>query len=238
MMGRTYNDDYMRGTDLITKDIVFNNDCIRDIVPPGCSYLDFLNNKKNTVHTKEFPYTYREKKGEGKKLKEITEFYEVRFSVLFAERFKDWKLNYLDRRVHDAICNLYDQGYRYITKHEVASFLYPKAIIDNTLLEKVNNSIWVLATTWICADLTEEAKKYGYKYFNINSMLIHAEIVSYKLLTAEQKKEANMPHFAHTPEEVVCLVAKPPLLWLWERKKQVQSIPRSLFLDRDYIYKL
>lgn len=233
-MGRTYNDDYMRGTDLIEKNIVFNNDCIRDIVPPGCSYLDYINNRKNTVQTKEFPYSYYGKKGEGKKLKKITEYYTVDFSMLFAEKYKDWKFNYLDRRVHDAICNLYAQGYRYITKYEVATFLYPKKIFSKELIDRINNSIWVLITTWISADLTKEAKKYGYKYFEVNSMLIHAEIIKYELLTDEQKEEANLPHYPHTPEEVICLVAKPPLLRLWECKKQVQSIPRSLFNNRDY----
>jgi len=228
-----HKEKYMRSEAKITKEIFSGN------WVPNIFESDYKEIPKKDRHTNIVPVYYdnREKVGEGKRLKTVTREYELRYSVLmnkYCEKFDDLHLSALDRRVHDIICNLYEEGYRNITIMDIFKYLYPLKNYNQRFIVEIYESVQHLTLTWVRLDITEEAKAYGYnlKSYVEESYLIPAKFYHWNELGDDFK--TTLCHYPNAPKIIIELISEPPLLTITKANRHMQSIPRALFLKRDY----
>lgn len=183
------------------------------------------------------PFEYDARVGVGKKKKTIKDEAMVQYSVLMQGIDNCEKLSIFDRQVHDIICNLYDEGYRLMSLTDIYNYLYPVSNKSKRERKNIGKSIMRLNGTVIDCDFSEEAKAFGYdRYFKnlrIKGRLINYNVIRWDDLSEEFKKD--FPNYKNPPKGVLEILGEPLLLRLAKaNKSQVQYVPRSLTLDRDY----
>lgn len=217
----------IRGSDVFTKEFFRKRD-IPDPLPPD-GYPNKMNEKGLTVHKLPFLITTKKKVGEGK-IKKIKKEIEIRYSSIFLkpQLVTNMVLDGFDRRVHDAICNLYLAGYDCLTYHQIYKYLYHNKSMNQTAINDISKSVMKIAWTWLIVDFTEEIEAYGYETqsLKIDTPLIPLERI--QIETMDEKDKQKLPHYGFKVKTIIHVLAKPPLLKMWEDRGQIQTIPRDL----------
>lgn len=220
-------ESYIRGTDVFTKEF-FRKRHIPDPLPPDGN-PNKMTEKELTVHKLPFSFTTHIKIGEGK-IKKIQKEIAIRYSSIFLkpQLVTNMVINGFDRRVHDAICNLYLAGYDCLTYHQIYKYLYHNKSMNQKDINDISESVMKIAWTWIKADFTEEIEAYGYETQSsiIDTYLIPLERIQIK--TMDEKDKQILPHYGFKVQSVIHVLAMPTLLRLWKDRNQIQTIPRDL----------
>lgn len=221
---------YIRGTDKFTKEF-FSKRNQPDLLPLNGNPSQ-MNDNELTVHKTIIPLDTRKKVGEGK-IKNIRKEIEIRYSSIFLKPHvrMDMSISGFDRRVHDAICNLYSAGYKYLTYHSIYEYLYHSKSMNQKAIKKISESVKRIAWTWLKVDLTEEIEALGYKtkFVKINTYLIAMELLQFEEI--EEKDKQQLYHFGFNVKSVIHVLSMPPMLRLWKDRNQIQTIPRNLTKD-------